>query len=84
MRRRKVAGRGRGGHAPKTVNRLSGALIIARDSAPEFPHAEDRAGRLDGKNFCPTTGARAKIEDRLSYTAEGQSRARDCRSRPHP
>jgi DNA replication and repair protein RecF len=46
----------------ETVNRLSGALEDARDSAPEFPHAEIA---LDGwmEKLLPTQSAR-EIEDR--------------------
>ncbi|HEY0223865.1 MAG TPA: DNA replication/repair protein RecF [Pseudolabrys sp.] len=59
----------------ETVNRLSGALIAARDSAPEFPHAEIA---LDGwmEKLLPTQSA-TEIEDRYR-TLLKESRARDA------
>src|SRR5476651_1599217 len=59
----------------ETVNRLSGALIAARDSAPEFPHAEIA---LDGwmEKLLPTQSA-IEIEDRYRSLLK-DNRARDA------
>jgi DNA replication and repair protein RecF len=59
----------------ETVNRLSGALAEARDSAPEFPHAEIA---LDGwmEKLLVTQSAR-EIEDRYRVLLK-DSRARDA------
>jgi DNA replication and repair protein RecF len=58
----------------ETVNRLSAALAAARDSAPEFPHAEIA---LDGwmEKLLPTQSA-IEIEDRYR-TLLKENRARD-------
>ena len=59
----------------ETVNRLSGALTEARDSAPEFPHAEIA---LDGwmEKLLATQSAR-EIEDRYRVLLK-DNRARDA------
>src|SRR5471032_2802672 len=59
----------------ETVNRLSGALLAARDSAPEFPHAEIA---LDGwmEKLLPSQSAR-EIEDRYRVLLK-DNRARDA------
>jgi DNA replication and repair protein RecF len=59
----------------ETVNRLSGALIAARDQAPEFPHAEIA---LDGwmEKLLPTQSA-IEIEDRYRSLLK-DNRARDA------
>ena len=59
----------------ETVNRLSGALAEARDSAPEFPHAEIA---LDGwmEKLLLTQSAR-EIEDRYRALLK-DNRARDA------
>jgi DNA replication and repair protein RecF len=59
----------------ETVNRLSAALAAARDSAPEFPHAEIA---LDGwmEKLLPTQSA-IEIEDRYR-TLLKENRARDA------
>lgn len=59
----------------ETVNRLSGALTEARDSAPEFPHAEIA---LDGwmEKLLLTQSAR-EIEDRYRALLK-ENRARDA------
>ena len=59
----------------ETVNRLSGALTEARDSAPEFPHAEIA---LDGwmEKLLLTQSAR-EIEDRYRALLK-DNRARDA------
>jgi DNA replication and repair protein RecF len=59
----------------ETVNRLSGALIAARSSAPEFPHAEIA---LEGwmEKLLPTHNA-LEIEDRYR-TLLKDNRARDA------
>jgi DNA replication and repair protein RecF len=59
----------------ETVNRLSGALIAARDSAPEFPHA---GIALDGwmEKLLPTQSA-IEIEDRYRSLLK-DNRARDA------
>ncbi len=59
----------------ETVNRLAGALIDARDSAPEFPHAEIA---LEGwmEKLLPDHNAR-EIEDRYRALLK-DNRARDA------
>jgi DNA replication and repair protein RecF len=59
----------------ETVNRLSGALAAARDTAPEFPHAEIA---LEGwmEKLLPTQSA-VEIEDRYR-TLLKENRARDA------
>jgi DNA replication and repair protein RecF len=59
----------------ETVNRLSGALIAARDSAPEFPYAEIA---LQGwmEKLLPSHNAR-EIEDRYRALLK-DNRARDA------
>lgn len=59
----------------ETVNRLSGALLAARSTAPEFPHAEIA---LDGwmEKLLPSQSAR-EIEDRYRVLLK-DSRARDA------
>ncbi len=59
----------------ETVNRLSGALEAARDSAPEFPHA---AIALDGwmEKLLPSQSAR-EIEDRYRGLLK-ENRGRDA------
>jgi DNA replication and repair protein RecF len=59
----------------ETVNRLSGALIEARDSSPEFPHTEIA---LDGwmEKLLPTHSA-MEIEDRYRALLK-ENRARDA------
>jgi DNA replication and repair protein RecF len=59
----------------ETVNRLSGALVAARDQAPEFPHAEIA---LDGwmEKLLPTHSA-IEIEDRYRSLLK-DNRARDA------
>ena len=59
----------------ETVNRLSGALIAARDQAPEFPHAEIA---LDGwmEKLLPNHSAR-EIEDRYRSLLR-ENRTRDA------
>ena len=64
----------------ETVDRLAGALIAARSSAPEFPHAEIA---LEGwmEKLLPDH-QRARDRGPLPRFAEGQPRARR-RRRPH-
>jgi DNA replication and repair protein RecF len=59
----------------ETVNRLSGALVAARDTAPEFPQAEIA---LDGwmEKLLPSQSAR-EIEDRYRALLK-ENRARDA------
>lgn len=59
----------------ETVNRLSGALIAAQDTATEFPHAEIT---LDGwmERLLPSQSAR-EIEDRYRSSLK-ENRARDA------
>jgi DNA replication and repair protein RecF len=59
----------------ETVNRLSGALVAARDTAPEFPQAEIA---LDGwmEKLLPSQSAR-EIEDRYRALLK-EDRARDA------
>ena len=59
----------------ETVNRLSGALVPARDTAPEFPQAEIA---LDGwmEKLLPSQSAR-EIEDRYRALLK-ENRARDA------
>jgi len=59
----------------ETVNRLSGALIAARDSAPEFPHAEIALeGWMEKLLSCHSA---REIEDRYR-TLLKDNRARDA------